>query len=178
MSRSTTRDLRTPYPPLAQALFLVLAGLGGGLTALKLVLGAADLLAAAAIWWLADTRRRRQALLLYLACPFCIVETWWSAHLDVVGVLFVVVAAGLLVRRRDTAAGVALGVAALVKVTPLALVVPALLGRRARPLPFLLGFVPALALPALPYALTGGLVGSLAEAGTRLEGRIGGVRAP
>ena len=158
--------LRTPYPPLAQALFLGLAGVGGGLTALKFVLGAADLLAAAAVWWLADTRRRRRAFLLYLACPFIVVETWWSAHLDVVAVLFVVLAAGLLARRRDTSAGVALAVAALVKVTPLALVVPALLGRRARALPFLLGFVPALLLPLLPYALSGSVLGSLPEAGT------------
>ncbi len=160
-------DLRTPYPPLAQALFLGLAGLGGGLTALKLVLGAADLLVAAAVWWLADAQRRRRALLLYLACPFVVVETWWSAHLDVVAALFVVLAAGLLARRRDAPAGVALAAAALVKVTPLALVVPALLGRRARPVPFLLGFLLALVLPALPYALTGGVLGSLTEAGTR-----------
>ncbi len=160
-------DLRTPYPPLAQALFLGLAGLGGGLTALKLVLGAADLLVAAAVWWLADAHRRRRALLLYLACPFVVVETWWSAHLDVVAALFVVLTAGLLARRRDAPAGVALAAAALVKVTPLALVVPALLGRRARPVPFLLGFLPALVLPALPYTLTGGVLGSLTEAGTR-----------
>jgi hypothetical protein len=159
-------DLRTPYPPLAQALFLALAGGGGGLTALKLVLGACDLLAAAAVWWLAEARRRRQALLLYLACPFIVVETWWSAHLDIVAVVLALMATGLLARRRDTWGGVALAFAALVKATPLALVVPALLGRRARPLPFLLGFVPALVLPALPYALTGGVLGSLTEAGT------------
>ena len=158
--------LRTPYPPLAQAVFLGLAGAGGGLLALKLLLGVADLLLAAAVWWLAGAARRRRALLLYLVCPFVIVETWWSAHLDVVAALFVVLAVGLLARRRDAPAGVALAVAALVKVTPLALVVPALLGRRARPLPFLLGFVPALVLPALPYALTGGVFGSLFEAGT------------
>ncbi|MBN2205322.1 MAG: DUF2029 domain-containing protein [Thermoleophilia bacterium] len=159
-------DLRTPYPPLAQTVFLGLAGLGGGVTALKIVLGVADLLVAAAVWWLADATRRRRAALLYLVCPFVIVETWWSAHLDVLAALFVVLAAGLLVRRRDAPAGVALAAAALVKVTPLALVAPALLGRRARPLPFLLGFVPALLLPALPYALTGGAFGSLFEAGT------------
>ena len=156
-------DLRTPYPPLAQALFLGLAG--AGVTTLKLVLGVADLLVAAAVWWLADAQRRRRALLLYLACPFVIVETWWSAHLDVLAALFVVLAAGLLVRRRDAPAGVALAAAVLIKVTPLALVLPALLGRRARPLPFLLGFLPALVLPALPYALTGGVFGSLGEAG-------------
>ena len=160
-------DLRTPYPPLAQALFLGLAGLGGGLTALKLVLGAADLLVAAAVWWLADAQRRRRALLLYLACPFVVVETWWSAHLDVVAALFVVLAAGLLARRRDTPAGVALAAAALVKVTPLALAVPALLGRRARPVPFSSGSCPRWCSPALPYALTGGVLGSLTEAGTR-----------
>ncbi|HSL95833.1 MAG TPA: glycosyltransferase 87 family protein [Thermoleophilia bacterium] len=158
-------DLRTPYPPLAQAFFLGLAGLGGGVTALKLALGVADLLVAAAVWWLADARRRRRALLLYLACPFVVIETWWSAHLDVLAALFVVLAAGLLVRRRDAPAGVALAAAVLVKVTPLGLVVPALLGRRARLLPFLLGFLPALVLPALPYALTGGVFGSLGEAG-------------
>ena len=135
-------DLRTPYPPLAQAFFL------GARRSRRRGHRAQ-----------ARPRRRRRArrrrglvarrraaekgaLLLYLACPFVVIETWWSAHLDVLAALFVVLAAGLLLRRRDATAGVALAAAALVKVTPLALVVPALLGRRARPLPSSSGSCP------------------------------------
>ena len=123
--------LRTPYPPLAQATFLGVAALDGRWRALKLLFGAFDLATAAAVWWLADARRRRAATVLYLLCPAVIVQTWDAAHLESVAVFFVVLAAGLLLRRRDAAAGVALGVAAAFKLTPLGLLVPALLGGRA-----------------------------------------------
>jgi len=160
------RGLRTPYPPLAQATFLGVAALDGRWRALKLLFGAFDLATAAAVWWLADARRRRAATVLYLLCPAVIVQTWDAAHLESVAVFFVVLAAGLLLRRRDAAAGVALGVAAAFKLTPLGLLVPALLGGRAKPARFLAGFVPAFAIPYVPYLATGGATGSLFDSGT------------
>ena len=72
----------------------------------------------------------------------------------------------MLRRGRDGWAGVALGLAAAVKLTPLVLVVPALVGGRARPARFLAGLVPALLVPYLPYLLRGGAFGSLFESGT------------
>ena len=168
--------LRTVYPPLAQALFLGVAGASdaagldparGGVLLWKLVAGAADLLTAAAVWWLADAKRRRQATVLYLLCPAVILQTWEAAHLEMVAVGLAVVAAALLVRGRDWQAGVALGLAAGFKLTPAALLLPALLGGRASPGRLLAGFVPAFVLPLLPYVLGSG----------RLHGVFGGVAA-
>lgn len=164
-------DVRTPYPPLAQATFLGVAAVDGGWLALKLLFGAFDLATAAAVWWLADARRRHAATVLCLLCPAVIVQTWDAAHPESVAVFFVVLAAGLLLRRRDAHAGVALGVAAAFRLTPLGLLVPALLGGRARPARLLAGFVPAFVVPYVPYLATGGATGSLFEAGTGWTGQ-------
>jgi hypothetical protein len=131
----------------------------------KLVFGAFDLATAAAVWLLATKKLRTRATVLYLLCPAVIVQTWESAHAEAPAMLFCVLAAALLVRRRDGWAGVALGLAAALKVTPLGLLVPALLGGRASPVRFLAGFVPAFVLPYVPYLLTGGSLGSLLESG-------------
>ncbi len=193
-------ELRTIYPPLTQALFLGVAeasrAAGRGVAKepagaspagaaeiprdaprpraevllFKLVFGAFDLATAAAVWLLAAKRLRRRATVLYLLCPAVIVQTWESAHAEAPAMLFCVLAAALLVRRRDGWAGVALGLAAALKVTPLGLLVPALLGGRASWPRFLLGFVPAFALPYVPYLLTGGSFGSLFESGSGWTG--------
>ena len=164
-------ELRTPYPPLAQATFLAVAAVDGRWRALKLLFGLFDLATAAAVWWLADTRRRHAATVLYLLCPAVIVQTWDAAHLESVAVFFVVLSAALLLRRRDATAGAALGVAAAFRLTPLALLLPALLGGRAKPARFLAGFIPAFAIPYVPYLATGGATGSVFEAGTDWTGQ-------
>jgi hypothetical protein len=162
--------VRTVYPPLAEATFYGVAAAGGGVLAFRLLFGAFDLLTAAAVWWLADAKRRRQATVLYLLCPAVIVQTWGEAHLEIVAVSLVVLTAAALLRGRDWQAGVLLGLATAFKVTPAALLVPALLGGRAKPARFLAGFIPALAIPYLPYLLSGGAFGSLFESGTRWTG--------
>ncbi len=170
--------LRTPYPPLAEASFYGVAAVarliggsgGGGILAYKLLFGAFDLLTAAAVWWLADAKRRRQATVLYLLCPAVIVQTWQAAHLESVAVCLVVLAAALLLRGRDWQAGVALGLATAFRLTPAVLLVPALVGGRARPARLLAGFVPALLLPYVPYLLSGGAVGSVLQAGASWTG--------
>jgi hypothetical protein len=176
-------ELRTIYPPLTQAVFygvaraMKAAGMAQASTPraevvlLKLVFGAFDLATAVAVWHLAARRLRMQATVLYLLCPAVIVQTWESAHAETAAVFFCVLAAGLLVRRRDGWAGIALGVAAAFKVTPLGLLVPALLGGRASPARFLAGFLPAFVIPYLPYLATGGSFGSLFEGGAAWTGR-------
>ena len=175
-------ELRTVYPPLTQAVFLGVAevsravGLENAVTPraeivlFKLVFGAFDLATAAAVWFLAARRLRLQATVLYLLCPAVIVQTWESAHAEAAAVFFCVLAAALLVRRRDGWAGVALGLAAAFKVTPLALLVPALLGGRASPGRLLAGFVPAFVVPYIPYLVTGGSFGSLFQSGSAWTG--------
>jgi hypothetical protein len=174
--------LRTIYPPLTQVVFAGVAGasrvLGlddaatprGEILLLKLVFGAFDLATAGAIWLLAAGKLRRRATVLYLFCPAVILSTWESAHAEAAAVFFCVLAAALLVRRRDAWAGAAIGVAAALKVTPLALLVPALLGGRASPARLLAGFLPAFLIPYLPYLLTGGAFGSLFESGSAWTG--------
>jgi hypothetical protein len=175
-------ELRSIYPPLTQVVFFGVAEASRALgqqdasvpraevVLFKLVFGAFDLATAAAVWLLAAARLRRQATVLYLLCPAVIVQTYESAHAETAATLFCVLAALLLVRRRDAWAGIALGLAAAFKVTPLGLLVPALLGGRASPARFLAGFVPAFVLPYVPYLLTGGSSGSLFEAGSGWTG--------
>src|SRR5450756_225250 len=163
-------QVRTVYPPLAEATFFGVAATGGGVLAFKLLFGAFDVLTAAAVWWLADAKRRRQATVLYLLCPAVIVQTWGAAHLEIVAVSLIVLTAAALLRGRDWQAGVLLGLATAFKLTPAALLVPALLGGRARTARFLAGFLPALVLPYVPYLLSGGAFGSLFESGTGWTG--------
>ena len=175
-------ELRTVYPPLTQAVFLGVAqasrvlGTEHAMTPraevvlFKLVFGAFDLATAGAVWLLAAARLRLRATVLYLLCPAVIVQTWESAHAEAAATFFCVLAAALLVRRRDAWAGVALGLAAALKVTPLALLVPALLGGRASPARLLAGFIPAFLIPYIPYLLTGGAFGSLFQSGTEWTG--------
>ena len=175
-------ELRTIYPPLTQAVFLGVAGASRALgqqdaatpraevMLFKLLFGALDLATAGAVWLLATKKLRLQATVLYLLCPAVIVQTWESAHAEAAAMLLCVLAAALLVRRRDGWAGVALGLAAAFKVTPLALVIPALAGGRASPARFLAGFAPAFVLPFVPYLLTGGSFGSLFESGAGWTG--------
>ena len=151
----------TIYPPLAELLFFGVAAAGGGLLALKVIFGVLELLTAGALALLVVRARRTEALTLYLLCPLVVIETWSSAHLETTAVLLVVLAAALVRRGRDGGAGVALGLAAAFKVTPAFLLVPALLGHRARPTRFLPGFALAWGLPYVPYLLSGGASGSL-----------------
>ncbi len=175
-------ELKSIYPPLTQTVFLgveaVTRALGQADAAtprtdvilFKLVFGAFDLATGAAVWFLAARKLRLQATVLYLLCPAVIVQTWESAHAEAAAVLFCVLAAALLLRRRDGWAGIALGLAAAFKVTPLGLLIPALLGGRASPTRFLAGFVPVFVIPYVPYLVTGGSFGSLFQSGTGWTG--------
>jgi hypothetical protein len=155
--------VRTIYPPLAELLFAGVALLGGAVVALKLLMGLVSLLTAGALALLAPAAKRREVLTLYLLCPLVIQETWGSGHVEIVAVLFAVLGAALIARGRDGWAGLALGLGAAAKLTPVALLVPAVVGGRARPGRLIPAFVAAFALPYVPYLLTGGALGSLQD---------------
>jgi hypothetical protein len=152
--------VRTIYPPLAEGLFAGVTAFGGGLMAFKVLFGFFELLTAGAVWLLAPRRRRPEALTLYLLCPLVVLETWSSAHLEAAAVFFIVAAAILLLRGRDAWAGAALGLAAALKLTPAFLLIPALVGGRARATRLLPAFIVAFGLPYIPYLLGGGARGS------------------
>jgi hypothetical protein len=163
-------SVQTIYPAAAELLFVGVAKAGGGLYAWKVVIGVFDLGVAAAVAALAGKRRRTAAAALYLLCPVVMLETWDSAHLEVVAVFFVVAAAALLARRRPALAGAALGLGAAVKLTPGLLLVPALLGGRASWRRFLPAFALTFCVPYLPYVLSGAVLGSLKDTGARPQG--------
>ena len=162
-------DQRTLYPALAEHSFHGLALLGArSAGALKAAFGLFDLMVAALLAFGAGARRR-EALGLYLLHPMILLETWSSAHFEAVPVALMVLAALLITRARDVGGGLALGLAAALKVYPALLLVPALLGRRARPVPLLVGFALGVGAPYLPFLRQGAALGSLAETGATPE---------
>lgn len=125
----------TIYPPLAQALFAVVAAMGSATVLAAKGLWLVMDLACAFVLQRAATRWGRQSgavLLLYLWSPLLVVETAWSAHLEVAGLL---VLATLLwmdaprpgkgpARGRATVVGALLAAGTLVKLAPAALLPP------------------------------------------------------
>jgi alpha-1,6-mannosyltransferase len=88
-------DYHTVYPPAAQGLFALAAGLGGGsaegaLQALRVLFLAFDGLALWLLWRLAGPTRH---LLLYALAPLAVVETAGNTHLEGVAVAGVLLAA-------------------------------------------------------------------------------------
>src|SRR5207249_810920 len=81
-------SVRTPYPPVSEALFGLAAFFGpDSVVALKLALGVCELLSL----WLAAAllqrlKRPRSDLLLYAWSPLVITETWLHGHNDCLGV--------------------------------------------------------------------------------------------
>jgi len=125
-------EIRSIYPPHAQLLFALVHELH----AWRLLIVAFDLLAIVLL---------RERGLAYATCPLVLFEGTWSGHLDAIAGVFVLLA---LLRRSGVAAGIAAGL----KIIPIA-AVPALFGRRV-PLSFfaalLVPFVPFLGGPIMP----------------------------
>lgn len=166
-------EVSTIYPPVAQLAFLAVALVGGTVLQAKLLFLGFDL----ATGWLlgrlarASGRSGRLTQLLYLWSPLLVVEVAWSAHLEPLGLFFLVLLL-LLAHRADrgrgggstVAAGVAGALSALVKVAPAAALPPLTrrLGGR-----FAAAFLATVAVFYLPYAGAG--AGLFAGLGTYAE---------
>jgi hypothetical protein len=133
-------EIRSVYPPHAQLLFAAVHELH---TWRLLIIGF-DLLA---IYLL------RERGLAYATCPLVLFEGTWSAHIDLIAGVLLLIA---LTRRSGVAAGIAAGM----KIIPLA-AVPALFGRR---IP--LSFFVALILPVL-FFLGGPIMPGFRDYATR-----------
>lgn len=142
-------EIRTIYPPHAELLFAA----AHSLTLWRLLLLAAD----AGI--LALLRRRPTLMLAYATFPPLLFEGAWSGHVEVLAALGLTIAA-----LYDS--GIAAGIAAGLKVIPIA-GVPALLVRSRQRLRFLIGFAVALLVPAIPFALRGPLMPGMRDYATR-----------
>lgn len=139
-SRINHPEIRSIYPPHAQLLFAAVHDLH----AWRLFIIAFDVVAIVLL--------RRHGL-AYAACPLVLFEGTWSGHIDAITGVVVLIA---LLRRSGIAAGIAAGL----KIIPLA-AVPPLFGRRI-PISFFL----ALAIPVLPF-LGGPIMPGLRDYATR-----------
>jgi Glycosyltransferase family 87 len=132
-TRINRSNVRTIYPPLAQAWFAGVyrvAGIDARHKAWQVAGLATDLAVVALLpLVLAAWGRDRRWTALYALSPFPVVEVVNNGHVDGLAVLAVVLALLLAARRRPGWAGALLGAAALVKLYP-AVLLPGLAGLR------------------------------------------------
>ena len=115
-------DLPSPYPPGAQLFFRAATAIQESTFALKVAFVICEF---AIVFLLLDIlRRSRQGSHLVLAFawnPLLAIEVAGSGHIDIVGVLFLVISAAALARRWRPTAAVALALAIAVKFLPIVL---------------------------------------------------------
>jgi len=118
-------EVRTIYPPAAQALFAAGAALAPGVTGIKGIMILADLLTIAVLRRILARRGVPPLrILLYAWNPLAVIEVAWSGHLEPAGVVCVLLAAGAIIQERPVRATLALTLAGLVKLLPFALFAP------------------------------------------------------
>jgi hypothetical protein len=116
-------DVRTAYPPLAEALFAAVVMLGGGAGALKAVLAACGLgLVGLTAALLGPARRWRVVAVAWH--PLLLLEVAGSGHVDVAAVLALLASAWALQRGRRVVAAALLVTGAWVKLLPAAVAIP------------------------------------------------------
>jgi hypothetical protein len=165
--------MRTIYPPAAQLFFLVSNILfGPSIVGMKVLMVLAD--AGTIVLLLLVLRQkgmRRDAALVYAWSPVPVMYGALEGHIDILGIMFVVLMVFLLGRRHPVRGALALAGAALVKVYPLFLV-PLLAAVRKGSWRLLLPAIPVL-LFAGSYLVylepTGGVVESLTTVGRHWE---------
>lgn len=149
-------EVRTIYPPLAQIVFAICAVISAkSWLVLKSVWLLCDLGIAVTLFRLVEPARRLQLWTVYWWSPLVIVEVAWNAHLDLLGVLPVVLALWLARASpvRAAALGIAIAAAALVKYFAAAFIPAATRsGRAGRTLT---AFFLAILLLHIPYAGAG-----------------------
>ena len=127
----TSARLPTIYPPATQLFFRGVTSVHESVRAMTLAVLVCDILVIAILLkWLIATRRNPFWVLAYAWHPLVAVEGAGAAHVDFLGVLFVVLAAYALARRWSMVATISLAVAVAVKFLPI--VLAPLLWRRVR----------------------------------------------
>ena len=177
-------NVHTIYPPVAEAAFLGLHLVSPDahrVVAFQLAMAAVAMaVALALIWALRRDDRDPRGVVWWTWCPVVWLECANNAHIDVLGILLLVLTFGVLAGtpsvRRLVTAGAVFGAAVAVKLVPV-LLAPALLIRRghlvlgAAAAVFVVGYLPHLA--AVGADVVGYLPGYLDEEGYSGEQRFG-----
>jgi alpha-1,6-mannosyltransferase len=115
-------DLPSPYPAGAQLFFRAVTAIQESTFALKVAFVVCEF---AIVFVLLDvlrcTRQGAHLVLAFAWNPLLVIEVAGSGHIDIVGVLLLVVSAAALVRRWRATAAVAIGLAIAVKFLPVVL---------------------------------------------------------
>ncbi len=115
-------EVPSPYPAGAQLFFRAVTSIHESTFALKVAFVVCDL---AVVFVLLDvlrcTRRGEHWVLAYAWQPLLAVEVAGSGHVDIVGVLLLLVSAAALVRRWRAVAAISFGLAVAVKLLPIVL---------------------------------------------------------
>lgn len=144
---------RTIYPPVAQMFYFTVTRFGETVTTMKAAIVACELITVLALMsLLASFGWPRHRVLVYAWHPLLIWETAGSGHVEAVALALVALA--LVARRKnwDALTGLALGMATLVKLTPIVLF-PALYKRWSWKMPAALASI--IALSYVPYLSVG-----------------------
>jgi hypothetical protein len=121
-ARVAHRDVRTVYPPVAQAVFRVFGG-GGSVILLKSFLALADLSVVAFLWGWGGTRGSFAAA-LYAFHPLPVTEVAGEGHIDSLGAALLLSSLVYIGSRRRVAAGLAFAASVLIKYIAAAAALP------------------------------------------------------
>ena len=123
-ARVAYRDLRTVYPPVAQAAFRTAAAApGGGVLAMKALVVAADL-SVVALHFASGGAGAGFGAALYAFHPLAVTESAGQGHVDSLGVALLLAALIFVSRRRPLSAGAAFAASVLTKYVPLTAALP------------------------------------------------------
>ena len=115
-------DLPSPYPPGAQLFFRAVIAIDESAFALKVAFVLCDFgIALVLLDLLRNSGRGAHLVLAYAWNPLLAIEVAGSGHIDIFGVLLLVISVAALVRGWRTIAAVALGLAIAVKFLPIVL---------------------------------------------------------
>lgn len=117
-------DLTAIYPPLAQYSFRLAAAIGDHVWTWKLVI---------TLWCIAGFWLYRRTIYLFaLTTPLVLIEGFWNAHLDVLGILPGFVLLDALRHRLGFSAGYAIALMTGLKIVPIIFLAPVLLYLKGR----------------------------------------------
>jgi hypothetical protein len=165
----------TIYPPAAQMFFFIVTRVSASITGMKTAMVLAEAVTVWAIILLLNLLGlARDRILLYAWHPLVVWHFAGSGHLDALAIAFIMLAFLARVQGRSALTGIALGIATLVKLYPVALL-PALYRRRDWKSP--VAFVATVLCGYIPYLTVGlkGVLGFLPEY-THEEGIESGTR--
>lgn len=112
----------TPYPAAAQLFFRLVDTIHESPLAMKLSIGACDLLTIAVlIAWLRASNRSPWLALMYAWNPLVVLEAAHSGHIDALGALWIALSAWMLSTGRGTRAAIAFVLAVASKLLPIVL---------------------------------------------------------